>query len=190
MHTGTGRVDLDRLCDSPVTAAFLEVGTVGQQQVLSLLGYKHDYTTHLRLRESWFAPDSARRVYDHYLELDVDRNGMLTKQELRMFQGLTIDPPRCFTKAFIDRFFEEVETHRVPSADEHGVMSSEIDYNAYLDFTLAIECMQSPEALRYGEGRPAMFNLWSSKCYDEILNFLVTCFIPNVIQISMAYPGY
>ena len=46
-------------------------------------------------------------------------------------------------------FFEEVETHRVPSADDPGLMSSEIDYNVYLDFTLAIEYMQSPEALRY-----------------------------------------
>ena len=43
----------------------------------------------------------------------------------------------------------KVETHRVPSADDPELMSSEIDYNVYLDFTLAIEYMQSPEALRY-----------------------------------------
>ena len=35
-----------------------------------------------RLEANWFSLESARRVYATYLRLDVDQNGMLSRQEL------------------------------------------------------------------------------------------------------------
>ena len=49
---------------------------------------------------NWFSVQSSLRVYDTYLRLDRDKNGMLKKQELALYSpGLTT--------IFIDRVFEE-----------------------------------------------------------------------------------
>ena len=80
---------------------------------------------------NWFSVQSSLRVYDTYLRLDQDKNGMLKKQELARFSpGLT--------NIFIDRVFEEYQTYE-----------GEMDYKNFLDFVLAMENKKSPQSLQY-----------------------------------------
>ena len=75
---------------------------------------------------NWFSVNSSLRVYDQYLKLDTDKNGMLKKTELaRYAPGLT--------QIFIDRVFEEFQT-----------FEGEMDYKTFLDFVLAMENKKSP----------------------------------------------
>lgn len=65
-------------------------------------------------------------MYDSYLRLDEDRNGLLQKEELANYQwGLT--------DLFIGRIFEEYQT-----------FEGEMDYKTFLDFVLAMENKKSP----------------------------------------------
>ena len=80
---------------------------------------------------NWFSVQSSLRVYDTYLRLDQDKNGMLKKQELARYSpGLT--------NIFIDRVFEEYQTYE-----------GEMDYKNFLDFVLAMENKKSPQSLQY-----------------------------------------
>lgn len=80
---------------------------------------------------NWFSVQSSLRVYDTYLRLDQDRNGMLKKKELARYSpGLT--------NIFIDRVFEEYQTYE-----------GEMDYKNFLDFVLAMENKKSPQSLQY-----------------------------------------
>ena len=81
--------------------------------------------------QNWFSVQSSLRVYDQYLRLDMDKNGMLKKGELARYStGLTT--------IFIDRIFEEYQT-----------FEGEMDYKTFLDFVLAMENKKSPQSLQY-----------------------------------------
>lgn len=84
------------------------------------------------LQENWFSAPSALSVYGHYLNLDKDHNGMLSKSELLGYGTGTL------TSAFIDRIFEECLTY-----------DGEMDYKTYLDFVLALENRHKPQSLHY-----------------------------------------
>lgn len=87
---------------------------------------------------NWFSMESTLRVYGAYLELDLDQNGMLSRAELRGYgAGMISD-------VFINRIFECYQTYR---DTETGEM--EMDYKAFLDFVLAMENKNSPQAVRY-----------------------------------------
>ncbi len=78
-----------------------------------------DYHYHHIFR---FSAENAARVYGSYLNLDTDRNGMLSKSELKEYgTGL-------LTSAFIERVFQECLTYE-----------GEMDYKGYLNFVLAME---------------------------------------------------
>ena len=81
--------------------------------------------------QNWFSVQSSLRVYDQYLKLDTDKNGMLRKRELAKYSpGLT--------SIFVDRIFEEYQT-----------FEGEMDYKNFLDFVLAMENKKTPQALKY-----------------------------------------
>jgi len=81
---------------------------------------------------NWFSASSALRVYGQYLNLDINRNGMLCQEELRRFGTGTLTP------VFIQRVFEECMTYE-----------KEMDYKTYLDFVLAMDNKKEPQALQY-----------------------------------------
>lgn len=78
-----------------------------------------------------FSEQSALRVYEKYIKLDSDHNGLLKKTELAKYSW-------GFTKVFIDRVFEEYQT-----------FEGEMDYKIFLDFVLAIENKKTPQSMQY-----------------------------------------
>lgn len=81
---------------------------------------------------NWFSAPSALSIYGHYLNLDKDHNGMLSKNELGGYGSGTL------TNVFLDRLFAECITY-----------DGEMDYKTYLDFVLALENRQEPQSLQY-----------------------------------------
>ncbi|XP_052860392.1 serine/threonine-protein phosphatase 2A regulatory subunit B'' subunit gamma-like [Anopheles cruzii] len=81
---------------------------------------------------NWFSAPSALSVYGHYLNLDKDHNGMLSKKELIGYGTGTLTP------IFLDRVFAECLTY-----------DGEMDYKTYLDFVLALENRSEPQSLHY-----------------------------------------
>lgn len=81
---------------------------------------------------NWFSAPSALSVYGHYLNLDKDHNGMLSKSELLGYGSGTL------TSVFIDRIFSECLTY-----------DGEMDYKTYLDFVLALENRHKEQSLHY-----------------------------------------
>ena len=96
------------------------------------------------LARAGFSPQFAMTCYRYYLQLDEDRNGLLSKAELLQFgrpqMGFPIPVPACaLTAVFIDRVFEEC----------CQLFDGEMDYRTFLDFTLAMTYKHRPESLQY-----------------------------------------
>ncbi|KAJ3018910.1 Serine/threonine-protein phosphatase 2A regulatory subunit B'' subunit gamma [Thoreauomyces humboldtii] len=83
-------------------------------------------------RTNWFSSYSSLRVYGQFLNLDADKNGMLSRKELGNYNGGSL------TDVFLDRVFQECMTY-------HG----EMDYRSFLDFVLAMENVQTAESMAY-----------------------------------------
>ena len=67
---------------------------------------------------NWFSISNFWRIYKKYIDLDKDKNGMLSKEELIRFSpGLTM--------IFIDRIFEEYQKYE-----------NAIDFKQFIDFVL------------------------------------------------------
>ena len=113
----TGKIQIKDMLTSPILAELYEL----RQEQLNMDD----------ALQNWFSVQSSLRVYDQYLKLDQDKNGMLKKHELSNFS-------KGLTKIFIDRIFEEYQT-----------FEGEMDYKTFLDFVLAMENKKSPQALQY-----------------------------------------
>ncbi|BHF81181.1 Serine/threonine-protein phosphatase 2A regulatory subunit B'' subunit gamma [Sparganum proliferum] len=98
----------------------------------AMLELREASTTEEQLQANWFSHQSAMRVYGSYLQLDEDRNGMLSRKELSRFSNETL------TDVFLDRVFQECLTYE-----------GEMDYKTYLDFVLAMENKHEPQAITY-----------------------------------------
>lgn len=81
---------------------------------------------------NWFSAPSALSVYGHYLNLDRDHNGMLSREELAGYGSGTL------TAVFLERVFAECHTY-----------NGEMDYKTYLDFVLALENRAEPQSIHY-----------------------------------------
>lgn len=81
---------------------------------------------------NWFSAPSALSVYGHYLNLDRDHNGMLSRDELAGYGSGTL------TDVFLERVFAECHTY-----------NGEMDYKTYLDFVLALENRSEPQSMHY-----------------------------------------
>ncbi|GAB1609697.1 serine/threonine-protein phosphatase 2A regulatory subunit B'' subunit gamma-like isoform X2 [Argonauta hians] len=98
----------------------------------NLLELRDEELTKEMQESNWFSAPSALRVYRQYLNLDRDRNGMLSKEELSRYGTATL------TDVFIDRIFQECLTY-----------DGEMDYQTYLSFVLALENRKEPQSLQY-----------------------------------------
>ncbi|XP_005112632.1 serine/threonine-protein phosphatase 2A regulatory subunit B'' subunit gamma [Aplysia californica] len=114
---------------------------------------------------NWFSAPSALRVYGQYLNLDKDRNGMLSKEELARYGTGTL------TDVFLDRVFQECLTY-----------DGEMDYKTYLDFVLAMENRREPQALRY------LFRILDVQ-HQAYLNVFSLNFFFRAIQEQMKIHG-
>jgi serine/threonine-protein phosphatase 2A regulatory subunit B'' len=80
---------------------------------------------------NWFSLTNFWRIYKKYIDLDKDKNGMLSKEELIRFgPGLTM--------IFIDRIFEEYQKYE-----------NAIDFKQFIDFVLAMENRKAPASIQY-----------------------------------------
>jgi Ca2+-binding EF-hand superfamily protein len=91
-----------------------------------------------RCQENWFSARSSLRVYREYLELDVDQNGMLSKEELSRYSNGSL------TTLFVERIWQEYRTYRSEETGQY-----EMDYKQFLDFTLAMENQKTPQSLQW-----------------------------------------
>lgn len=80
---------------------------------------------------NWFSIQNTFRVYEQYLKMDTDQNGMLSKADFARYS-------RGLTEIFINRLFEEYQT-----------FEGEMDYKTFLDFVLAMENKKSVQSLTY-----------------------------------------
>ncbi|KAJ8976716.1 hypothetical protein NQ317_000148, partial [Molorchus minor] len=115
--------------------------------------------------QNWFSAPSALRIYGHYLNLDRDHNGMLSKSELARYGTGTL------TKPFLDRVFQTCLTY-----------GGEMDYKTYLDLVLALENRSEPQALAY------IFNILDLKNCGYLDAFTLNYFF-RAIQDQMKQHG-
>jgi len=113
----TGRIWIKDMLTSPILAELYEL--------------RQERWTVEEAMQNWFSAQSALRVYEQYLRLDVDHNGMLKKTELARYSG-------GLTSIFVDRLFEEYQT-----------FEGEMDYKTFLDFVLAMENKKSVQSIQY-----------------------------------------
>ncbi|XP_052859376.1 serine/threonine-protein phosphatase 2A regulatory subunit B'' subunit gamma-like isoform X2 [Drosophila gunungcola] len=71
---------------------------------------------------NWFSMSAALEVYENYLDLDRDHDGMLSRKELSEYGSGSL------TTVFLDRAFEVCRTY-----------GGEMDYKTFLDFYFAME---------------------------------------------------
>ncbi|KAJ3074858.1 hypothetical protein HDU98_010038 [Podochytrium sp. JEL0797] len=83
-------------------------------------------------KTNWFSSYYALKIYGQYLALDVDHNGLLSREEMGQFNNSTL------TNLYLDRLFEERQTR-----------NQQIDYKTFVDLVLAIENPSTPESITY-----------------------------------------
>lgn len=114
----TGKILIKDIVSSPILKEFLEMKERSVQAENNNLN-------------NWFSNTSFFKIYRKYIDLDRDRNGMLSKEELiRYGPGLTM--------IFIERIFEEYQKYE-----------NAIDFKQFIDFCLAMENKKSQPAIQY-----------------------------------------
>lgn len=92
-----------------------------------------------------FHPDAVRCIHRQYLQLDRDKNGLLTTAEMqdygkkKAFNPVHQTPTHDLTTAFLTQVFAETTTF---------APHDEMDYKAYVDFTLRMSDKRSLASLR------------------------------------------
>lgn len=150
----TGRVRIRDLLSSPILPEMYEL--------------RQEQPAGEESEQNWFSMKSALKVYGLYLYLDVDQNGMLSKNELNRYHTAML------SDVFIDRVFEEYQTYRDAETGE-----CEMDYKTFLDFVLAMESKNSRQAIQY------FWKLIDIHHQGYIDGFVITYFfraIPKLLQ--------
>ncbi|ESO06989.1 hypothetical protein HELRODRAFT_191272 [Helobdella robusta] len=116
----------------------LHIGKIKIQDVLTctflndLLELRDEEMSKERQETNWFSTLFSFKVYGQYLKLDVDHNGMLSREELSKYNNGSLTP------AFLDQVFQECLTYE-----------GEMDYKTYLDFVLAMTHRECPQSIQY-----------------------------------------
>jgi serine/threonine-protein phosphatase 2A regulatory subunit B'' len=85
----TGKIQIKDMLTSPILAELYDL----RQEQLNMDN----------ALQNWFSLQSSLRVYNQYLKLDQEKNGILKKHELSNLS-------KSLTKIFIERIFEEYQT--------------------------------------------------------------------------------
>ncbi|KAI8812582.1 hypothetical protein BJ742DRAFT_25243 [Cladochytrium replicatum] len=96
-----------------------------------LMSLKDEPLSPTSISANWFSSVSTFRLYYQFLELDSDKSGLLDQAELSEYCP-------TMTSVFIDRVFQEHQTFR-----------GQMDFGNFLDFVLAHENQDTPEAMAY-----------------------------------------
>ena len=113
----TGKIYINDIVTSNILTEFLEMSENNPNQN--------------ELANNWFSLQNFWNIYRKYVELDKDKNGMLSKEELIKYgPGLT--------SIFIDRIFEEYQKYE-----------NAIDFKQFIDFVLAMENRKDPASIQY-----------------------------------------
>ena len=113
-----GKINLQQLLVSPVLSEFYEMRDVNAPEKY--------------LRSNWFSAFSALRTYGQFLNLDKNRNGMISGPELLNYKNGVL------TERFVHRLFSETQTY-----------DGEMDFNCFLDFILAFENPNLAPSIHY-----------------------------------------
>eukprot|EP00039_Didymoeca_costata_P029631 m.25609 g.25609 ORF g.25609 m.25609 type:complete len:453 (-) comp7721_c0_seq1:139-1497(-) len=113
-----GYITLKKLLRSEIMAEFFEM--------------QEDDLPEKYEQSNWFSLTYVSEIHGEYIELDVDKNGLLSKSEFTQINGGSV------TRRFIDRLFQEGTTY-----------SGEIDYKQYLDFVLACKNPRSEQSIKF-----------------------------------------
>ncbi|OQR79746.1 serine/threonine-protein phosphatase 2A regulatory subunit B'' subunit gamma-like [Tropilaelaps mercedesae] len=112
------------------------------------------------LEANWFSAVSARKVYSRFMDLDTDKNGMLSRQEMYDYGEGT------FTRTFIDRVFQECITYQ-----------GEMDYKTFLDLVLALENRSQPAAIHF------FFKIFDIDHKGYLENFTMRFFLRAILEV-------
>jgi len=97
------------------------------------------------------------KVYQLYVDLDKDKDSMLSKEELLNYKwGLT--------KILIDRVFEESETYE-----------GKMDFNGFLDFHIAEKNIKTKEGIKY------FFRIVDVYNKGAIDSFVMNMFLKSIV---------
>ena len=99
----TGKIYINDIVTSNILTEFLDIERITDKKDMEY---------------NWFSLINFWKIYKKYVELDKDKNGMLSKEELIKYgPGLT--------SIFIDRIFEEYQRYE-----------NAIDFKQFIDFVL------------------------------------------------------
>jgi len=108
--------------------------------------YRDDYegdAFQQQVAGNWFSAQNAIKLYDQYVRLDEDGDGMLSQAELLAYHGSARGSGGGggvqLTPAVIARIFQENITYQ----------PAKMDYKTFLDLALALECRDHMQSLRY-----------------------------------------
>ncbi|KAF0700757.1 Aste57867_8710 [Aphanomyces stellatus] len=127
----TGKLHLDKAIKSPLVHALLPLQC-------------RDYHESNAYPTNPFAHEAIRSLHHQYLQLDTNKNGMLSPDEVlafgrkKAFAGPDQQPTHHLTRQFVERVFDELVTY-----------DGEMDYKTFLDFNLYMRDHTSKHALQF-----------------------------------------
>ncbi|KAJ0393169.1 hypothetical protein P43SY_004169 [Pythium insidiosum] len=130
---GRGGIAVDALLQDPV---FLEFYQLVNGPVFDLF-----VTSSNR-----FHPDTIRQIHRQFVQLDRDKNGLLSHSEMleygkkKAFNPVHQTPTHDLTPLFVDRVF---------ALHDNALVDGEMDYKTYIDFTLLMADSTSENALKF-----------------------------------------
>jgi Ca2+-binding EF-hand superfamily protein len=110
-------------------------------------------------RTNWFSYFSTLRTYWNFRDLDTDKNGMISKQEMSKFKK------GVYTDLFLDRLYQETQTYQ-----------NEMDFTGFLDFILAIENPSHKTSIGY------LFKLLDIQNQGYLDEFTLRCLLQAIMN--------
>ncbi|KAI8612731.1 hypothetical protein BC830DRAFT_1194769 [Chytriomyces sp. MP71] len=150
-----GKLSIQKILLSPILTQFYEL---------------RDEIDPEYLRDNWFAPDVSLRVYETFLDLDVDRNGFISRDEMRTFYNGTLTEP------YLDRLYAE------RGRDARG-----LDFKGFVDFVIALENPAAPESVAW---QFKLLDVESKNVLDEfVLKTLFKGVVDKMIHFQHEAPN-